>query len=226
MIYVVEVPEQAAPRAWFAYDEADFARKVAAGDPLEPWEIHDQLTARGLLEDIGQHPDRRRVGDLEQCFAGHEAHALHRLFLGDDAGDRRAEGQRAFGVAVLRQRLDLLFGDVPVLQPLQAGLGKLAHRALCFVACLAQLADALRGEGVFALRRHQLGAVDLGQRLAARDGLAGRVHVQLLDPAFELRGDRALTALVDLDRADRQVGAETERRLSHGAPARWRCQHD
>ena len=53
MIYVVEVPEQAAPRAWFAYDEADFARKVAAGDPLESWEIHDQLTARGLLEDIG-----------------------------------------------------------------------------------------------------------------------------------------------------------------------------
>lgn len=53
MIYVVEVPEHAAPRAWFAYDEADFARKVAAGDPLEPWEIHDQLTARCLLEDMG-----------------------------------------------------------------------------------------------------------------------------------------------------------------------------
>lgn len=53
MIYVVEVPEHAAPRAWFAYDEADFARKVAAGDTLEPWEIHDQLTARCLLEDMG-----------------------------------------------------------------------------------------------------------------------------------------------------------------------------
>jgi len=54
MIYVVELPEQAAPRAWFAYDEADFARKVEAGDALQPWEIFDALSARDLLSDIGQ----------------------------------------------------------------------------------------------------------------------------------------------------------------------------
>ncbi len=53
MIYVVEVPLQAAPRAWFAYDEADFARKVEAGDALQPWEIFDALSARELLSDIG-----------------------------------------------------------------------------------------------------------------------------------------------------------------------------
>lgn len=29
MIYVVELPIQAYPRAWFAYDKADFARKMA-----------------------------------------------------------------------------------------------------------------------------------------------------------------------------------------------------
>ena len=53
MIYVVEVPEQAAPRAWFAYDEADFARKVEAGDALQPWEIFDSLSPRELLDDLG-----------------------------------------------------------------------------------------------------------------------------------------------------------------------------
>lgn len=30
MIYVVELPDQGDPRAWFAYDDEDFARKVAA----------------------------------------------------------------------------------------------------------------------------------------------------------------------------------------------------
>lgn len=28
MIYVVELPAQSPPRAWFAYDEEDFARKM------------------------------------------------------------------------------------------------------------------------------------------------------------------------------------------------------
>lgn len=53
MIYVLELPEQGDPRAWFAYDDEDFSRKVAASDPLPAWEIHDDVTARGLLEDVG-----------------------------------------------------------------------------------------------------------------------------------------------------------------------------
>lgn len=53
MIHVVEIPGQGDPHAWFAYDDDDLARKVAACDPLQPWEIHDQLTARGLLDDLG-----------------------------------------------------------------------------------------------------------------------------------------------------------------------------
>jgi hypothetical protein len=32
MIFVVELPQDAAPRAWFAYDAADLLRKVAALD--------------------------------------------------------------------------------------------------------------------------------------------------------------------------------------------------
>ncbi|MFZ3120283.1 MAG: hypothetical protein WA159_18430, partial [Variovorax sp.] len=45
----MELPQQGDPRAWFAYDDDDFARKVAATDPLQAWEIHDTLTARDLL---------------------------------------------------------------------------------------------------------------------------------------------------------------------------------
>ncbi len=52
MIYVLELPEQGDPRAWFAYDDEDFSRKVAATDPLQPWEIYDDRTARELLEDL------------------------------------------------------------------------------------------------------------------------------------------------------------------------------
>lgn len=53
MIYVLELPESGDPRAWFAYDDEDFSRKVAASDPLQAWEIHDDVTAHGLLNDVG-----------------------------------------------------------------------------------------------------------------------------------------------------------------------------
>lgn len=53
MIYVVECPPAAEPRAWFAYHLADLASKVAAGDPCAAWEIHDQVTPRALLQALG-----------------------------------------------------------------------------------------------------------------------------------------------------------------------------
>jgi hypothetical protein len=57
VIYVLELPEAGAPNAWFAYDDADFARKVAASDPLARDEIHDTLTVRELLAFDGAEPD-------------------------------------------------------------------------------------------------------------------------------------------------------------------------
>jgi len=57
MIFVVEAGEGRDPVAWFAYGETDFARKVAAGDPLKPWEIHDVVTPRELLDLVGQSPE-------------------------------------------------------------------------------------------------------------------------------------------------------------------------
>jgi len=37
MIFVLELPNQAAARAWFAYDEDDLLRKVEAGAHAVPW---------------------------------------------------------------------------------------------------------------------------------------------------------------------------------------------
>ncbi|GLS15088.1 hypothetical protein [Hydrogenophaga electricum] len=54
MIHVVSIgPAQDHATAWFAYDDADFARKVAATDPLAAWEIHDVATVAELLADQG-----------------------------------------------------------------------------------------------------------------------------------------------------------------------------
>jgi hypothetical protein len=64
-----------------------------------------------------------------------------------------------------------------------------------------ELVDALRGDGVLALGRDQFRAVDLEQRLAAADRLAGGIDVQALDVALELGGDRVGAAFVDLDPA-------------------------
>jgi hypothetical protein len=54
MIYVLEIPEQGQPNAWFAYDDEDFSRKVAATDALQAWEIFDEVTPRELLEGAGE----------------------------------------------------------------------------------------------------------------------------------------------------------------------------
>lgn len=57
MIFVVEQPESAPANCWFAYDTDDFLRKVCAQDPLEPWAVHDVITARELLEMTDRTPE-------------------------------------------------------------------------------------------------------------------------------------------------------------------------
>lgn len=56
MIFVLELPQDAAPRAWFAYDGVDLLRKVAAADPLPLWQIHDRVTPRELLDMVDATP--------------------------------------------------------------------------------------------------------------------------------------------------------------------------
>ena len=67
MIYVLELPATGEPKAWFAYDDADLARKVAASDALQAWEIHDQVTPRALLEALGH--DEVNDGARRSCPA-------------------------------------------------------------------------------------------------------------------------------------------------------------
>lgn len=50
MIFVVEMPAGAEPSAWFAYDEEDLLRKLAAAGSLDDWQAHGSSTLRELLE--------------------------------------------------------------------------------------------------------------------------------------------------------------------------------
>lgn len=71
MIYVLELLNRREPTAWFAYDDEDLLRKVAASGQLAPEEIYDTATPRELLEFSGAEPDaptRERYPSL--CAVG------------------------------------------------------------------------------------------------------------------------------------------------------------
>lgn len=57
MIFVVEQPDQGQARAWFAYNDDDFLRKVCAGDPLPEWAVFDVASPRELLEMTDRTPE-------------------------------------------------------------------------------------------------------------------------------------------------------------------------
>jgi hypothetical protein len=63
VIFILEIPPQAEPRCWFAYDGDDLLRKVAADDALQAWEIHDCATPRELLDMFDATPQTPGVGD-------------------------------------------------------------------------------------------------------------------------------------------------------------------
>jgi len=70
MIYVVEFPEQGRPRAWFAFDNRDFTRKVYADDARQDWEIFDVVSPRELLEMLGTVPEADDVRDKFPAVCG------------------------------------------------------------------------------------------------------------------------------------------------------------
>ena len=63
MIFVVEMSAPEAPRAWFAYNEIDLLRKVAATDGRPLWQIHDRVSARELLEALDTTPEAPGVAE-------------------------------------------------------------------------------------------------------------------------------------------------------------------
>jgi hypothetical protein len=71
MIFVVEVPHDGHPHAWFAYEGEDLLSKVAAEDTLQEWEIFDQTSARELFDMVDMAPE---APEAAQAFPG-----IHRL---------------------------------------------------------------------------------------------------------------------------------------------------
>jgi hypothetical protein len=61
MFYVVEMPPQAEPRAWFAFDEDDLLDKVAARTGMAAHEVWDCSSARDLLQVLGDRPEAAGV---------------------------------------------------------------------------------------------------------------------------------------------------------------------
>lgn len=56
MIFVVEVPHEGHPHAWFAYEGEDLLGKIATEDAFQEWEIFDQTSARELFDLVGADP--------------------------------------------------------------------------------------------------------------------------------------------------------------------------
>lgn len=111
MIFVLEIPQAAEPRCWFAYDGDDLLRKVAADDPLQPWEIHDCATPRELLEMFDAAPDTPGVAGQFPgiCAMGEEYGWDTPLYRADHLGEpgsyrREAVTPAQAGAAALRAR--------------------------------------------------------------------------------------------------------------------------
>lgn len=85
MIYVVEAPPQGAAHAWFAFDEDDLLRKVAADDTRAAHEIWDSASARELLALFDESPEGKGVAQRYPgiCALGDESGWDTPLFRAD-----------------------------------------------------------------------------------------------------------------------------------------------
>ncbi|MBS1211716.1 MAG: uncharacterized protein H6R26_332, partial [Proteobacteria bacterium] len=57
MIYVVEIPHQSRARAWFAFDQEDFARKVRTAKASEGYTLFAAASPRQQLQAAGHTPE-------------------------------------------------------------------------------------------------------------------------------------------------------------------------
>ncbi len=63
MIYVVEVPPEGKARAWFAFEQADLARKVHAAKKREGLTVFETATPRQLLAVHGKMPETQGAAE-------------------------------------------------------------------------------------------------------------------------------------------------------------------
>ncbi len=160
------------------------------------------------LVDVGQHPDVREVGDLEDGVGRHHAHALHDGLRRDEAADLGVQVEGAADRPRALELGDVGRADVPEAQPFPRGLQQV-RAALGDRGNLAPSELLLRPkrEQVLLLGGDEFGAVDREQPIALLHVLAGEVHVEALDVALELRVHVGEAPLVGSHAADRADGA-------------------
>lgn len=112
MIYIVEVPHQGRPRAWFAFDREDFVRKVQAVRGREGLVIFDDSSARERLADYGLTPTSPDAsGAHADLFALAHVHGwdapLYRADALTGEGVLLAEAVDAFDASVAALAQDL-----------------------------------------------------------------------------------------------------------------------
>jgi len=113
------------------------------------------------------------------------------------------ESQAAPGRPGAGQVFHLLLGNIPVPEALQGGFGKPLHALPGICIRIFQCRDALHGNRILALRRHQFRAIHVEQRFALSDRFSGGSHMQFFYPALELGRDVVDMPLVDFHPAHR-----------------------
>jgi hypothetical protein len=139
MIYIVEIPHQGRPHAWFAFNRDDFVRKVRAVRAREGWVIFEALSGRERLAMRGMTPESPDAGQKHP-----ELFALARTH-GWDAPLYRAD--HVLGQGVLQAE--------PVSE-FDASVGALAQN---LQACRVHLSDE---QAIAALQRDPLCDPDEG----------------------------------------------------------------
>jgi hypothetical protein len=120
MIFVLEVPSGESPHAWFAYDDQDLLNKVAEGDPLNSWEIHDTCTPRDLMELVGVLPGTPEAQAFPGMVTLAQEYGLDTaLCRADYVLDRGCYQEQAVSVrraceAALRQRVGSTLKDLRI----------------------------------------------------------------------------------------------------------------
>ena len=133
------------------------------------------------------------------------------MFLRHDPLERGENGQAGNGpqpFRLSRRRLsplqvcDLVVVHAPVLQTIPGGLSGLL-RVVRALSCRLGLLVVLPGKEVFPLGGDEVRGVDVRQRSALFNLLAGKADVELFDATGYARGHAGDTPLIRLDRPDR-----------------------
>ena len=182
------------------------------------FERHAHAHVRQIrLIDVRVAPHLREVGDGHDHFAGRQVVAGADVALDDHTAHGRIERQVFLHVARSLNLIDLLFGNIPELQP-SPGRGHEIRGAFARVGIAArgQLLVGFQCRDVLALRRQEVRAVERQERLALLDALPGDRDEEFVDPAVDLHGDVVQPGFVGHD-ARRGVNFAREQTLLHRA---------